>query len=128
ISKVKAQLATILKQPPSPTNAEQLAWARRTLALTLLASKDYQQAVDALKLVEPIAQALAEQGPEGKPTQKPEDLRVLARVYESQNTPLFKKRALELLEKLVAAGALASLEDRFMLARLYFHNGDWTKA
>ena len=38
-----------------------LAWARRTLALTLLVSKDHQQAVEALKLVEPIAQALAEQ-------------------------------------------------------------------
>ena len=128
INKVKAQLATILKQPPSPANADQLAWARRTLALTLLASKDHSQAVEALKLVEPIAQALAEQEPEGKLTQKPEDLRVLARVYESQNTPLYKKKALEILEKLVAAGTLASPEDRFMLARLYFQNGDWDKA
>ena len=41
ISKVKDQLATILKQAPSPANADQLAWARRTLALTLLASKDH---------------------------------------------------------------------------------------
>ena len=105
INKVKAQLATILKQPPSPANADQLAWARRTLALTLLASKDHQQAVEALKLVEPIAQALTEQEPEGKLTQKPEDLRVLARVYESQNSPLYKKKAIEILEKLVAAGA-----------------------
>jgi tetratricopeptide (TPR) repeat protein len=125
IGKVKAQLASILKQPPGPANADELAWARRMLALTLLASNDYEQA---LKVVEPIAHALTEQGPEGKPTQEPEDLRVLARVYESQNTLLYKKKALETLEKLVAAGNLASPDDRFRLAQLYHQNGNWTKA
>jgi tetratricopeptide (TPR) repeat protein len=128
VSKVKDQLVTILKQGPNPANADELAWARRTLALTLLATKDYQQTVEALKVVEPIAQALTEQGKEGKPTQKPEDLIVLAEVYESQNTPLYKKKALETLEKLVAAGMLASPEARFRLARLYLQNGDWDKA
>jgi tetratricopeptide (TPR) repeat protein len=128
ISKVKDQLATILKQAPNPANADELAWARRTLALTLLSTKDYTQAVEALEVVEPIAQALSEQGREGKPTLRPEDLFVLAEVYESQNTPHYKKKALETLEKLVDAGMLASPQVRFMLARLYYQNGDWTKA
>ena len=65
---------------------------------------------------------------EDKPTQKPEDLFVLAEVYESQNTPHYRKKAIETLEKLVAAGTFASPEVRFMLARLYYQNGDWTKA
>src|SRR5262249_183769 len=50
------------------------------------------------------------------------------RVYGAQNTPLYRKKALEVLEKLVAAGNLANPEDRSLLARLYSLDGEWAKA
>ena len=57
----------------------------------------------------------------------PEDLRVLARVLDAQRTVADRKRAIEILESLIAKN-LANADDRFLLARLYEVSGDWPRA
>jgi tetratricopeptide (TPR) repeat protein len=108
--------------------AEELAWARRTLIMTLLISDDYQQKQRALTLVEPIENA-SSAGPTGaRPgVRKPEDLRVLSRVYEAQGTPAFHQKAREALVELVGTSS-ASADDRFLLARMLSADGDWNEA
>jgi tetratricopeptide (TPR) repeat protein len=125
-----AQLETILdsKNPGEVKNAEELSWARRTLArLWVLSEGGYQQVVKALALVEPIARA-AETVGQSEGTRIPaDDLRVLAEVYEAQRTSASHKRAREILETLVARSA-DTPQDRFTLATIYSKDGDWSKA
>lgn len=125
LGEVETQLAELLKQPANDKNAEELAWAKRTLALTLVArselNNDYQQALKALHLFAPPGDSAWKQ-PEAA-----EDLRVLSRVYEAQKILPYRKAALEVLEKLRDDGQ-ATTEDRFLLARLHAANGEWAKA
>ncbi|MDR3622644.1 MAG: tetratricopeptide repeat protein [Paludisphaera borealis] len=121
---VENQLTDILKRP-ADFRAADLDWARRTLALSFVArselSNDYPQALKALAIFAPSGQADSER------SEAPEDLRVRARVYESQKIPAFRKKAVEVLEKLNSE-RLANDEDRFLLARLYNANDEWEKA
>ena len=55
IAQVEAQLNAILKRGSKPQSAETVAWARRTLALTL--ASDPKRVRDALSLLEPAGQA-----------------------------------------------------------------------
>ena len=57
IAEVEAQLDAILKRGARPQNAETVAWARRTLALTLASSTDLQRVREALSILEPAGQA-----------------------------------------------------------------------
>jgi cellulose synthase operon protein C len=126
IDAVEAQLDAILKQGTTNRDAETVAWARRTLALTLASSTDIQRVRKALSLLEPVGQASAG----GKGTnalQDPEDLRALARVLAVQRSVQDRKRAIEVLESLVT-GSLANAEDRFLMAQLYEMSGNWPKA
>jgi cellulose synthase operon protein C len=124
---VESQLTAILNRTPTPENVDEIAWARRTLAAILLNRNDYQESLKAMALFEPIERGSVGQGPVKKPTRKPEDLQVLARVYAAQDTPSHRKNAIETLEELMPTG-LASPEDRYLLARLYSGGGDWPKA
>jgi cellulose synthase operon protein C len=127
---VESQLTTILENKnrvDDPKNAEEMAWARRTLASTLLASRDAEQSRKALALVEPMEQATVGQQKGDRPPRKPEDLRVLAKVYEAQGTPAFHKKARDVLEEMVGTN-VADPEDRFMLALMYSNDGDWGNA
>ena len=125
IVKAEAQLNAILKEGAKPQNAERIAWARRTLALAL--STDRQRVGDALLLLEERGQTA--KGAPGQRTafEDPEDLRVLARVLDAQQTTEHRKRAIETLESLVGTN-LANADDRFLLARLYEISGDWPRA
>jgi cellulose synthase operon protein C len=116
ITKAEAELNAILKKGPGavPQGAEQVAWARRTLALAL--STDRQRIGDALALLEKGGQA-----------EDSEDMRALARVLDAQKTVEGSKRAIEILESLIAKN-LANADDRFLLAHLYETSGDWPKA
>ena len=126
MAEVEAQLNAILKRGSNPQSAETVAWARRTLALTLASSTDPQRVRDALSILEPAGQtATGDQG--AKALEDPEDLRVLARVLDAQKTIQHRKRAIEVLESLVDKN-LANAEDRFLLARLHEISGDWPKA
>lgn len=125
LGEVETQLTELLKQPADAKNAQELAWAKRTLALTLVARSelqhDYQQALKALHLFAPPGDA------DWKEPESAEDLRVLSRVYEAQKILPYRKAALDVLGRLRDEGR-ATAEDRFLLARLHAANGDWTKA
>lgn len=126
LAEVENQLTALLNQPVNAkNNAQEVAWAKRTLALTFIArgelQHDYQQALKALHLFAPPEDA------GWKRPEAPEDLRVLARVYEAQKIPSYRKEAIDVLEKLRDDGQ-ATNEDRFLLARLHDADGDWAKA
>lgn len=123
IAKVEIQLNTILKQGTKPQNAERVAWARRTLALAL--SSDQQRAREALSVLEGGTENGDKEG--ARVLRDPEDLRVLARVLDAQKTVTDRKRAIEILESLVAQN-FANADDRFLLASLYETSGDWPRA
>jgi len=125
LAEVETQLTAFLNQPANAGNAQDLAWAKRTLALTLVARSelqhDYQQALKALHLFAPPGKA------DWRRPETPEDLRVLSRVYEAQKITPYRKEAIDVLQKLRDDGQ-ATAEDRFLLARLHSADGDWAKA
>jgi tetratricopeptide (TPR) repeat protein len=113
---VESQLASILEKDQ---NSAEVAWARRTLAETLLKNgNDYRQSRKALALLEPVVKAAE---------RKPDDLSVLARVYQAQGTKAYQEKARKILEQLADAQAIIP-EDRFLLVRMYNNDGEWTKA
>ena len=127
---VESQLAAILEKnhTKDPKSVDEVAWARRTLALTLLMNdNDYRQSRKALALLEPIVKATDGQGAAGGAARKPDDLRVLARVYQAQGTKAYQEKARKILEELADVHAVVP-EDRFLLARMYKNDGEWTKA
>jgi tetratricopeptide (TPR) repeat protein len=126
MSDAKAQLNAIRKLGDGVKAAETKAWARRTLASVLASGTDKQQLLEALYCFEPNDRPAAA-GQEGRALEDPEDLRVLARVLDAQQTVLQRKRAIEILESL-ADKHLAKPEDRFLLAQLYEQSGEWPKA
>ncbi len=123
MAEVEAQLDAILKRGSNVHGAAMIAWARRTLALTLASSPDVQRVRRALSILEPDGPA----APGSKALDDPDDLRTLARVLEAQRTVRDQKRAIEILESL-AAKNLANTTDRLLLARLQEASGNWPKA
>ena len=133
MSEAKSRLEAMLKKGAGAKPAGTDAWARRTLALVLASDTDFHEVRRALSLFEPGGQPAAP-GQEGKTLDDPEDLRILAqvldrqgRVRDEQRTPLYRKRAIEILESL-ADSNLANADDRFLLAWLLEISGDWPKA
>jgi tetratricopeptide (TPR) repeat protein len=105
-----------LLDPKTKATAAELAWARRALAGTLVASGGYQQYRDALALLDENAKA----GANGV-----EDQRARAVVLATQ--PSSRKEAIRLLEDLFGR-RLSNLEDQFLLAQLYETDRNWVKA
>ena len=127
MAEAEAQLDAILKRGANSQSAETVAWARRTLALTLASSTDPQRVRRCTVHI-----GAGRSSRRGWPRQRtaledPEDLRVLARVLDAQKTVEHRKRAIEILESLIGKN-LANADDRFLLARLYEVSGDWPKA
>ena len=124
LAEVEPQLTDVLKRPADFKPAE-IDWARRTLALSYVMRSerqhDYPQALKALAVFDPSG------GTDSKAFNTPDDLRVLARVYEAQKIPAYRKKAVEVLEKL-KNDQLATIDDQFLLARIYYAEGDWDKA
>lgn len=127
VDDVEAELTSILKpaDPSGGVEPSDLAWARRTLALTYVAradlTGDYQQALKALYLYAPPDKA------EDKLPEEAEDLRVLARVYAAQRIVSYRTKSAAILKKLVDERR-ASEDDRYLLARIYKADGDWDGA
>ncbi|WP_165223182.1 tetratricopeptide repeat protein [Aquisphaera insulae] len=113
--KLLIALQANLKDPGDAT------WARRILARTYLVARNADGQQKALKSVEAIEKEL------DSPSISPDNLRILAEVYESQGTPEYHLKARALIERLVGSNAEAP-EDRFLLARMYSKDGDWPKA
>ncbi|WP_165250287.1 tetratricopeptide repeat protein [Paludisphaera soli] len=131
VDDVEKELTAIVKPPADAkaapaVSAEDLAWAKRTLALTHVARSelggDYQQALKALYLYAPPDKPEAEAA-----AKEPQDLRVLARVFEAQKIIPYRMKAIAILEKLKAENQ-ASDDDRFLLGRLYAADGRWDEA
>jgi tetratricopeptide (TPR) repeat protein len=120
---VEGQLAPVFARPEG-FNADDVAWAKRTRAYNFVRlgefQGNYQQALRALKFFAPTDD-------DAKQYKSPADLRILALVYEAQKIPAYRKRAVEVLEKL-NADRIATDEDLFLLAKLYSAGGEWDKA
>ncbi len=127
VDDVETELTAILKPAAGKPAADpaDLAWARRTLALTHVARSeltgDYRQALKALYLYAPPDKA------DDALPEEVEDLRVLARVYAAQKIVSYRTKAAAVLQKLVDEQR-ASEDDRYLLARIYKADGDWEKA
>jgi tetratricopeptide (TPR) repeat protein len=127
-TEVEKYLRNIIANNTSASRTQdQIAWARRALALALLLSKDHEQAHKALDLVKPIEQYLNSIEPQNKEAARPEDLRILARVYEAQGTQEYHAKGRKVIEDLVASGT-GNAEDRLLLAGIYSKDGEWVKA
>ncbi len=125
LKEVEVLLRAILDNK-APGNAEQRAWARRNLALTLAASSDPEKRREAPTLLEPGDQAgIAQQERDRLPS--PEDSRVLVKVYQTLGTPADQKKARDLLERMDRTD-VADPEDRLNLALMYSKAGEWGKA
>lgn len=128
VDEVEKELTLVLKAAADPSSGiepSDAAWAKRTLAMTYVVraelSGDYQQALKALALYAPPGSS------ERPATDEAEDLRILARVYEAQRMVGYRRKAVEILERLDAQRR-ANDDDRFFLARLYRADGRWDKA
>jgi tetratricopeptide (TPR) repeat protein len=99
------------------------AWARRTLAIGLAGSGDYQRWHEALKLL-----GLREDGDLPKTTSDSlEEQRTRAVVLAGMKNRRQRQRAIGLLEDIRGKQALTA-EEQFLLAQLYEAIGDWPKA
>ena len=118
IKEAESELLGILNGGAGTSNAETVAWARRTLAIIYATSTDDEQVRKALALFPQEGQ---------KALELPEDLRVFAIVLEAQKTSADRKRAIAILESLIDKH-VANNQDRFRLAKLQERDGNWLKA
>jgi tetratricopeptide (TPR) repeat protein len=101
-----------------PSDAEDRAWGRRNLALSLGFTgndEDFHRARQLLQENEDQL-GITEQ-----------DQRVLASVLGSRRDSQSIQQAISILEQLVKRQAGFSIEDNFLLADLYSRTGDWTR-
>jgi len=103
-----------------PASAEEVAWARRRLALIHASKGGYPNVQKALALVR---KNLADQR-----LATAEDRRMLASLSALLPGGSGRVQAIETLEKMVEGQPDASPQDRFALARLYLAEGAWVKA
>jgi tetratricopeptide (TPR) repeat protein len=123
-NEAESLLEAILNRGSSDNKtADEVAWARRALALTRIAKGDPEQARKALALFDATDQT----GATNKALEEAEDARALARVLEAQKTPEHRKRAIEIMNSLVGKSP-NNFDDRLLLAQLYEVAGDWPKA
>lgn len=100
----------------SAAGSDSRRWARRSLALTLVASGDFGRGTEAIGLVEANLK--------DKPN-SPEDLRARAMILASR--PGGRQQSIKELEDSYAV-ILPSPQEEFMLARLYELDGNWLRA
>jgi tetratricopeptide (TPR) repeat protein len=100
---------------------EDAAWARRLLATVLAARGDHRRA---LALV-----ALEDEGASYIPSSEDpvEELRARAKVLAFRNNRVARRTAIRILQELDQREQLVP-DDRYLLARLYEADGDWTQA
>jgi tetratricopeptide (TPR) repeat protein len=99
------------------------AWARRTLALLLTLTGDYQQSREALALLGG-EKADTSKGMSGEGAL---NQRIQAWVYALQKDQQDRRRAIQLLEQVMEQEP-ATPEDQFLLAQLYETTGAWPRA
>jgi tetratricopeptide (TPR) repeat protein len=113
------------KVQASPDN---VAWAKRGLAVVLAASMDYEQFKEALRLVGLKLDDSGQLAREETSDASTESLRAKARVLATQpGQRQFRERAVEYLELLSRRGSLLP-DDRYILALLYDSGNAWPKS
>ncbi len=107
-------------------SAEDVAWARRGLALILSGNSDNASFCEALTLVGLQLDANGRLPHEMPPDVNTENQRTRARVLAAQTKRSFREKAIEMLEALAASGSLTP-DDLYVLALLHDDAGSWTK-
>ncbi len=106
--------------------AADVAWARRTLAVVLTRSDDYQRSREALSLLSPSSSSSSV---EALDSESLDDLRARARVLLAQKTFADRKLATRILERVIERAPATSDGDRLLLAvQIYAEQGDWSRA
>jgi tetratricopeptide (TPR) repeat protein len=115
--------------PKTQAPQRDAAWARRGLAMVLVATGRYPDFLQALKLVGLSLDAAGKVVDDVSPPAEElvEEQRARARVLTTQKTRPFRDKAIALLEDLNQRQTLTG-EDQFLLVQLYEAVGDWTKA
>ncbi len=96
-------------------DANQVAWARRTRAAIIAAPRDYEHAMEAIKLIEQNAK-------NGK--HSPEDIQAMVNLLVNRTEPESRANAIRLLELLKQQRALLPSEQT-ALGQLYERMGNW---
>jgi tetratricopeptide (TPR) repeat protein len=100
------------------TSAPDVAWARRMLAAILRTRGDFASLTEGLRLIEENLAA----NPSSIDDQRTKAYLLLADPRQAKS-----REAVQLLETVVGRGDQATLNDRFLLARLYLNQGEWSK-
>jgi tetratricopeptide (TPR) repeat protein len=100
-------------------DSDQLIWARRMLALALLAEAGQDQLPAALALIEQNLQQRSE---------SVLDLRTKALLLSRSDDAAQHEQASQILESLIQQQAPGLSDTRRLLAELYLADGDWTRA
>jgi tetratricopeptide (TPR) repeat protein len=103
---------------------QEKAQARRTLALVLASSGDYQQSKKALELLGFIDELAKDK--EFPAKEDPVDQRAKLAVLARQKNPVQRREAVAILEDLLRRQLLTP-DERFLLAQLYQSQGNWPK-
>jgi tetratricopeptide (TPR) repeat protein len=123
-----APILRVVAEGRVQASPENVAWARRGLAVVLSASMDYEQFKEALRLV---GLKLDENGQLAREPTKDDStdaLRAKARVLATQTGQRqFRERAIEYLELLGRRGSLLP-DDKYILAHLYDAANAWPKS
>jgi cellulose synthase operon protein C len=119
MKEAEAQLRWLLASTSAANHPENLAWVRRTLALTVASAGTFPKFSE--------AQALLEENLRQSP-QSDADRRARALVDVSVPTRENYERASQELESLLNRPGVLSPDDRMVLAKLYLSAGQWVKA
>ncbi len=103
-----------LIDPASRAPEDTVAWARRTLSLSMAASGNFQQYREALTLIDANGA--------GAPSDQ------LAKAIILAAQPANRRDAIKLFESLTSQKAALPADARFVMAQLYEADGNWNKA
>ena len=123
--KAEVHLRKIIKLKEGIADDGDADWARIMLAIVLAGTGLHEKIVEA-EFVLGIPDSKQSAKTPSRP--KPDKLRAQALVLAMQRLKSKHRRAIEILEKNVAALGPLTADDRFLLAKLYDSVGDWPKA
>jgi tetratricopeptide (TPR) repeat protein len=119
LAQARSLLREYLATAETSGPAANVAWARRTLALSLASTGTYPNYAQALELIgQNLKNASASDA----------DRRVQAIVQASFPTVDSRDKALETLSRLAERPNVLSLDDRIVMARLFLSRGEWVRS
>jgi tetratricopeptide (TPR) repeat protein len=123
-----APILRVVAEGRVQASPENVAWARRGLAVVLSASMDYEKFKEALRLVGLKLDDTGQLAREATKGDSTDSLRAKARVLATQTGQRqFRERAIEYLEEMGRRGSLLP-DDKYILAHLYDAANAWPKS